>query len=82
MSLKDPFGVLHLEDVELPGEGELQDFCDNARKVAKVCDLLGIEFRGADRLVGLMAGAIEQGDELLELIEDPDNRPYIWDLEE
>lgn len=61
---------------------ELGQLCDNARQVKELCDLLGLEFRGFPHLDGLLEGAMKSGTPLARMIEDPDERPYIWDLEE
>jgi len=66
--------------VGAPGDAELGTLCDNARKVVEVCDHLGFEFRGANHLIGLLQGAEKSGVSLEAMIEDPDLRPYIWDL--
>jgi hypothetical protein len=73
-----------------PGDSEIQQTCDNARKIVELCDALGFEFRGGAHLVGLLEGAehinhhhpAELHVSLDAMIEDPDLRPYIWDLEE
>lgn len=61
---------------------ELQEMCDRAQQVKEICDAFGIEFRGFRPLIGLLQGADKTGVTLAELVEDPDLRPYIWDLKE
>lgn len=61
---------------------ELRQLCADAGRVKAFCDAFGIEFRGFEPLVGLLQGADKSGLALQELVEDPDNRPYIWDLKE
>lgn len=61
---------------------ELDTLCANARLVAQVCDQLGFEFRGFPHLMGMLEGARARGVDLVDLVEDPDDRPYIWDLED
>jgi len=61
---------------------ELDDLCASARQVHELCQLFGIEFRGYRPLMGLLQGADKAGVSLQELVEDPDQRPYIWDLKE
>lgn len=61
---------------------ELDELCANARRVKELCDLFGIEFRGYRPLVGLLQGADLRGHELAQLVENPELRPYIWDLPE
>lgn len=72
-----------------PGDAELQATCDSARKIVELCDALGFEFRGGHHLVGLLEGAAAQNARgehphvtIDALLEDPDLRPYIWDLED
>ena len=66
-----------------PGDSEIQQTCDNARKIVELCDALGFEFRGGAHLVGLLQGAATvEGCTIDAMIEDPDLRPYIWDLED
>ncbi len=65
-----------------PGDEELQTLCDNASRVKEVCDLLGFEFRGHHHLDALLRGAIHTGVPFSAMEEDPDLRPYLWDLEE
>lgn len=60
----------------------LEEVCRNAKIVHEVCELLGIEFRGFRHLDALLEGAIRTEVDLVDLIEDPDDRPYIWDLED
>jgi hypothetical protein len=61
---------------------EILELCTQARRVKEFCDIMGIEFRGFEPLVGLLQGADKTGRTLGELVEDPDLRPYIWDLKE
>lgn len=61
---------------------ELEHLCEQATRVAEVCEALGIEFRGARPLLGLLEGAKLKGVSLATMIENPDERPYIWDLKE
>jgi len=65
-----------------PGDKELQHMCDSARKVKEACDALGFEFRGSNHFIALMEGAMRAHVPLAAMIEDPDNRPYIWDIHE
>ncbi|NOT31877.1 MAG: hypothetical protein HOP15_15635 [Planctomycetes bacterium] len=65
-----------------PGDQELESLCADAKRVSEACELLGFEFRGARHLIGLLEGASRKGVALSSLVEDPTNRPYIWDLEE
>lgn len=74
-----------------PVEKELLQLCEQATRVQRVCELLGFEFRGADPLIEHLRGHVDhlvdhhplvgQGDPVA-LLEDPDQRPYIWDLED
>lgn len=66
----------------IPGDIEMADVCAYARFVAKLCDLLGFEFRGARHMIAMLEGADVAEVPLDVLIEDPDLRPYIWDLED
>lgn len=67
---------------------QLTDLCQQAKRVARVCELLGFEFRGADRLVTHLTGAMTHTDveplqgqgDAVQILEDPDLRPYIWEL--
>jgi len=63
-------------------DDQLQVLCNNAHRVVELCELLGFEFRGAGHFTGLLEGAIKTGVSLDELIEDPDLRPYIWEIED
>lgn len=65
-----------------PGDEELREMCANARRVNELCDLLGFEFRGHNHLQALLEGALKTGVSIADMSEDPDLRPYIWDLEE
>lgn len=72
-----------------PGDEELQATCDGARRIVELCDLLGFEFRGGNHLVGLLEGSLRANElewhphvTIDALIEDPELRPYIWDLED
>ena len=70
-----------VDDLPTPGT-ELRELCANARQVVELCDALGFEFRGGRHYVGLLEGAHHTGVSLDELIEDPDLRPYIWEIED
>lgn len=63
-----------------PGDDELVQLCADAKRVHEVCELLGFEFRGARHLIGLLEGAMQARVPLSAMVEDPANRPYIWDL--
>ncbi len=63
-------------------DAQLQEMCANAHKVVELCEVLGFEFRGGGHLVGLLEGATHAGVSLDELVEDPDLRPYIWEIED
>lgn len=63
-----------------PGDVELEQLCADARRVNEYCELLGFEFRGARHLIGLLEGAMRTGVPMSTMLEDPETRPYIWDL--
>jgi hypothetical protein len=63
-----------------PGDVTVVEACDQARNVVAICDALGFEFRGAEKLIGLLEGAKRSGVPLAAMIEDPNVRPYVWDL--
>lgn len=66
----------------IEADAQLQELCDNARRVVELCDAFGFEFRGHRHYVGLLEGAMHTGVSLDELIEDPELRPYIWEIED
>lgn len=53
----------------------IREACRNARLLARICDFLGDE-DGSEILEDL-----DHGDHFA-LMEDPDERPYIWETEE
>lgn len=65
-----------------PAEEDVVSLCEQAKRVHELCELLGFEFRGARHLIGLLEGAHRSSTPLAAMLEDPDNRPYIWDLPE
>ena len=74
-----------------PADDQVKHMCDQARRVARVCELLGFETRGVDRLVMHLEGydaelvdqaPLEGHPDAAAVLEDPDLRPYIWDLED
>lgn len=65
-----------------PEDKLLQEMCDNARQVAELCDVFGFEFRGQRHLIGLLEGALSSGVSFEQMSEDPELRPYIWELED
>lgn len=76
-----------------PGHAELKRLCADARRVQAFCHALGFEFRGADRLVQHLEGHVGGGElidvepleghpDAIQVLEDPDLRPYLWDLED
>ena len=59
---------------------ELQQMCDNAHAVVDVCDALGFEFRGGQKLLEFLHGAMHAGLSIDTLKESPDPQvEYIWD---
>lgn len=72
---------MNSEPLDLPAP-DLTQLCERARQVRELCELLGFEFRGGRHLEGLLEGAARAGVTLDAMIEDPNNRPYIWDLED
>lgn len=62
-----------------PPFGELEELCARAREVAGVCDQLGV---GVERRPQLVASSMKPHVELQDVLEDPDERPYVWDLED
>ncbi len=65
-----------------PGDPELVQLCADAKRVSEFCNAIGVEFRGAKPLEKFLNNAIRAGVSLQELVEDPEQRPYIWDLPE
>ena len=63
-------------------DAQLWELCENAKRVVELCDVFGFEFRGQKHFLGLLEGAMKSGVSLDELIEDPDLRPYIWEIED
>lgn len=62
---------------------QLQQMCDNARDVVEVCDALGFEFRGGNKLLEFLHGAMHAGVSIDTLKESPDPQTeYIWDEED
>lgn len=71
--------------------GQLRFMCQNAKRVQRLCELTGFEFRGGDRLVQHLEGfdaelvdvePLEGHPDAMQVLEDPDLRPYLWDLED
>lgn len=68
---------------------QVQELCNQARRVSRVCELLGFERTGVDRLVTHLEGYVLEDRapltghaDAVQVLEDPDLRPYIWDLED
>lgn len=61
-----------------PGDRLIREACRNARVLSRICDFLDGH---ADFEVGAMS--VETPDDRTAFVaEDPDERPYIWELEE
>ncbi len=59
---------------EVPGAGELKEMCDNARRVAQLCDAL-------EPTVDLRLPSSRFTRVLLDEATDDDDEPFIWDLD-
>lgn len=59
----------------------VKEGCANARLAARLCDMLEGVLQGRPELMTPPSSSWA-GVELHEVIEDPDDRPYIWDLED
>lgn len=70
--------------------GELTQLCMEAKRVARFCEALGFEFKGAEPLIQHLHGHLQDATtdpwhgapDPIALLEDPDQRPYLWDLED
>lgn len=62
-----------------PPFGELGELCARAREVAGLCDLVGV---GSERPHQVVTSSMKPHVELQDVLEDPDERPYLWDLED
>lgn len=65
----------------LPGSDEIRTMCTNAKRVARVCELLGVGLGGEEgdgRHLGLLASS-RPGHLFLEELGDDDDEPFIWD---
>lgn len=71
---------------EIPGVSELVTMCEQAKRVSRLCEHLGFEFRGSSHLISHLTdypdGLLHGHPDPVEVLEDPDLRPYIWDLED
>lgn len=71
--------------LKLPGDEALRAMCNSARQVVTFCDLVGLTPEEQEiqlRARGILAGS---RDELVADVldidpDDPDDRPYIWEL--
>lgn len=63
-----------------PPLGELEELCARAREVAGLCDLVGVG--SSDRPHQVVTSSMKPHVELQDVLEDPDERPYLWDLED
>jgi len=61
---------------KLPGQVELEVMCENARRVAQLCDVLGFEFRGARPLLSFLEELQERE------VESPGYEDGAWILPE
>ena len=64
---------------DLPGADELRSMCANARRVADLCELLGVELDGMPRAPRAPLYS-RPGAFFLEELGDDEDEPYIWDM--